>query len=137
MWENRIAKVLKCAGLLQVSRLSGPFVSYACSRWPKAGKFAPKAGERALIRQIRARAGKSTAKGLVLGIGDDCALLRPGAGEELAVTTDLSIAGRHFLIDLHPPEVIGHRALARGLSDLAAMGARPWLPFFLWDCLVS
>ncbi len=57
----------------------------------------------ALIRQIRARAGKSAAKGLILGIGDDCALLRPGAGEELAVTTDLSIAGRHFLIDCTRP----------------------------------
>lgn len=56
-------------------------------------------------------------------------MLRPTAGEELAVTTDLSITGRHFLLDLHPPEVIGHRALARGLSDLAAMGARPVAAF--------
>ncbi|MGB6191166.1 MAG: thiamine-phosphate kinase [Terracidiphilus sp.] len=95
----------------------------------KSRQIPPKAGETALIRQIRARVGKSAAKGLTLGIGDDCALLRPQAGEELAVTTDLSIAGRHFLIDLHPPEVIGHRALARGLSDLAAMGAHPIAAF--------
>jgi thiamine-monophosphate kinase len=52
-------------------------------------------------------------------------LLRPRAGEELAVTTDLSIEGRHFRLDWHPPESIGHRTLARGLSDLAAMGAKP------------
>jgi thiamine-monophosphate kinase len=56
-------------------------------------------------------------------------LLRPRAGEELAVTTDLSIAGRHFRLEWHPPEVVGWRALARGLSDLAAMGARPVAAF--------
>jgi thiamine-monophosphate kinase len=47
----------------------------------------------------------------------------------VAVTTDLSIAGSHFRLDWHPPEAIGHRALARGLSDLAAMGARPVAAF--------
>ena len=50
-------------------------------------------------------------------------------GEEMAVTTDLSIAGRHFRLDWHQPEAVGHRALARGLSDLAAMGARPVAAF--------
>jgi thiamine-monophosphate kinase len=84
-----------------------------------------KTGELSLIRQIRGRAAKSSKSGLRLGIGDDCALLAPRPGEELAVTTDLSIAGRHFRLDWHSPEVVGHRALARGLSDLAAMGARP------------
>jgi thiamine-monophosphate kinase len=86
-------------------------------------------GELALLRQIRSRAAQASAGGLRLGIGDDCALLRPRSGEELAVTTDLSIAGRHFRLDWHPPESIGHRALARGLSDLAAMGARPIAAF--------
>jgi thiamine-monophosphate kinase len=81
-------------------------------------------GELAILSQIRARAAV-TAPGLRLGIGDDCALIYLRPGEELAVTTDLSIAGRHFRLDWHPPESIGHRALARGLSDLAAMGARP------------
>jgi len=81
--------------------------------------------EQALLRQIRSRAAHSSLSSLRLGIGDDCALLRPRSGEELAVTTDLSIAGRHFRLDWHSPESIGHRALARGLSDLAAMGARP------------
>ncbi len=95
----------------------------------KSRQIPPKAGEAALIRQIRERAAGSAGKRLTLGIGDDCALLRPRAGEELAVTTDLSIAGRHFLIDLHPPQVIGHRTLARGLSDLAAMGAHPVAAF--------
>jgi len=67
--------------------------------------------------------------GLRLGIGDDCALIRLRTGEELAVTTDLSIAGRHFRLDWHPAESVGHRALARGLSDLAALGARPVAAF--------
>jgi thiamine-monophosphate kinase len=87
------------------------------------------ASETALIRRIRSRVAGSGATGLSLGIGDDCALLRLRKGEEFAVTTDLSIAGRHFLPDLHPPEVVGHRTLARGLSDLAAMGARPVAAF--------
>jgi thiamine-monophosphate kinase len=86
-------------------------------------------GELALLRQIRSRTGRATGVALRLGIGDDCALLRPRPGEELAVTTDLSIAGRHFRLDWHPPESVGHRALARGLSDLAAMGARPLAAF--------
>jgi thiamine-monophosphate kinase len=85
----------------------------------------PIRGELALIRRIRSRAVRPASAGLGLGIGDDCALLHLRAGEELAVTTDLCIAGRHFRLDWHPPESIGHRALARGLSDLAAMGARP------------
>jgi len=86
-------------------------------------------GELALLGQIRSRASQTAGGGVRLGIGDDCALLRPRTGEELAVTTDLSIAGRHFRLDWHPPEAVGHRALARGLSDLAAMGARPVAAF--------
>jgi thiamine-monophosphate kinase len=86
-------------------------------------------GELALLEQIRSRAGRGPSRSLRLGIGDDCALLRLRPGEELAVTTDLSIAGRHFRLDWHPAETIGHRALARGLSDLAAMGARPVAAF--------
>jgi thiamine-monophosphate kinase len=77
-----------------------------------------------LLRRIRLRAG-SRGGGLLLGIGDDCAILRAKPGEDIAVTTDLSIDGRHFRLGWHPPESVGHRTLARGLSDLAAMGARP------------
>ncbi|MDP9040314.1 MAG: AIR synthase related protein, partial [Acidobacteriota bacterium] len=65
----------------------------------------------------------------MLGIGDDCALLRAPPGHELAVTTDLLLEGRHFRRDWHPAASAGHRALARGLSDLAAMGARPLAAF--------
>ena len=58
------------------------------------------------------------------GIGDDCALLDFGATSQLAVTTDMLVAGRHFFPDA-APEAIGHKALAVNLSDLAAAGAEP------------
>jgi thiamine-monophosphate kinase len=86
-------------------------------------------GELDFLRAIRRRAIGSRASGVALGIGDDCALLRARPGEEIAVTTDLSIDGRHFRLDWHTPESVGHRVLARGLSDLAAMGARPLAAF--------
>lgn len=92
------------------------------------GKSRP-TGELDLIQRIRQRAAGARAGQVRVGIGDDCALLRPRTGEELAVTTDLSIAGRHFQLAWHPPEAVGHRTLARGLSDLAAMGARPLAAF--------
>lgn len=61
----------------------------------------------------------------VLGVGDDCALLAPpSGGMAQAVTTDMLVAGRHFLNDVDP-ESLGHKALAVNLSDLAAMGALP------------
>ena len=53
----------------------------------------------------------------------------PRRGEELVVTTDLSLENVHFRRDWHPPQSVGHRCLARGLSDLAAMGARPEAAF--------
>src|ERR1700677_4060585 len=86
-------------------------------------------GELAIIRHIRSHADRSRFPGLQLGIGDDCALLRAQPGQELAVTTDLTICGTHFRLDWHSPEAAGHRALARGLSDLAAMGAKPVAAF--------
>ncbi len=61
---------------------------------------------------------------VTLGIGDDCALLRPPAGEQLAISTDMLVEGRHFFPDADP-RALGHKTLAVNLSDLAAMGARP------------
>jgi thiamine-monophosphate kinase len=96
-----------------------------------------KAGERDLIAAIRLRAtqlqasfeGRRNHGTLTLGIGDDCAVLRPRRGEDLVVTTDLSLENVHFRRDWHPSQSVGHRCLARGLSDLAAMGARPEAAF--------
>ncbi len=61
---------------------------------------------------------------IVLGIGDDCALLQVPAGMELAVTTDTLVEGVHFGVGADP-EALGHKSLAVNLSDLAAMGADP------------
>ncbi len=60
----------------------------------------------------------------VLGVGDDCAVLAPTPGQQLAVTSDMLVEGRHFLSTVEP-ERLGHKALAVNLSDLAACGARP------------
>ena len=60
----------------------------------------------------------------VLGVGDDCALLQPGPGMQLAISSDMLVEGRHFLSTVDPCK-LGHKALAVNLSDLAACGARP------------
>lgn len=75
-------------------------------------------------RHVRSRSG------LVLGIGDDCAIFRPRSGEDLLFTTDQLLEGVHFTRRLGPAR-IGERALARNLSDIAAMGGEPLC------CLVS
>jgi len=59
-----------------------------------------------------------------LGVGDDCALLRPTQGMQLAVSSDMLVEGRHFLSTVDPAR-LGHKALAVNLSDLAAVGAEP------------
>src|SRR4051812_12420344 len=59
-----------------------------------------------------------------LGVGDDCALLQPAPGMQLAVSTDLLVEGRHFLSTVDAA-ALGHKSLAVNLSDLAACGARP------------
>ena len=94
------------------------------------------ASELDLIRTIRTAAAKAApGRGagrpplLQLGIGDDCAVLRPREGEDLVVTTDFTLEGRHFHRELHPPASVAHRALARGLSDIAAMGGTPETAF--------
>ncbi len=86
-----------------------------------------------LIKRIAARA---PGRGLALGIGDDCAVYRPRAGEDLLFTTDMMIEDVHFrgaggsacpgqAKRPAPPEAVGWKTLARGLSDIAAMGGTP------------
>jgi thiamine-monophosphate kinase len=64
------------------------------------------------------------AHGALLGVGDDCALLQAGAGETIAITTDMLVEGTHFLVQADA-RLLGHKSLAVNLSDLAAMGAQP------------
>ena len=87
-------------------------------------------GEFELIQQFfqrpacTARNKNSARPRIALGIGDDCALLSPEPGMQLAVSTDMLVEGRHFLSTVDPAR-LGHKALAVNLSDLAACGARP------------
>jgi thiamine-monophosphate kinase len=99
--------------------------------------------EKALIAQVRRLAKRTTNPAVLTGIGDDCAVLRlpprPGKGRSKAgvrasekdtlVTTDFSLEGIHFRRDWHWAESVGHRCLARGLSDIAAMGGDPAAAF--------
>lgn len=80
-------------------------------------------GEFELIARHFTRAAPPGAA-VVLGVGDDGALLRPTPGHELVISTDMLVEGRHFFAGAEP-EALGHKALAVNLSDLAAMGARP------------
>ena len=84
--------------------------------------------ERALISRVR-RAARRRKAALVAGIGDDCAVLQVPGGEQALVTTDFSLEGIHFRREWHPPGVVGHRCLTRGLSDIAAMGGKPIAAF--------
>jgi len=82
--------------------------------------------ELALIDRIRRRIPAARRSGITVGIGDDCAVFRPsGAKEDLLFTTDMVIEDVHFRRATHPPSAVGHRVLARGLSDIAAMGGEP------------
>ncbi len=77
-------------------------------------------GEFELIERFFSRPPRRAA----LGVGDDCALLLPAAGMQLAVSSDMLVEGRHFLSTV-APDRLGHKALAVNLSDLAACGAEP------------
>ena len=77
-----------------------------------------------LIARFFDRPGAGRSGAVRLGIGDDCALLEPRAGHELAISTDMLVAGRHFFEDADPGS-LGWKTLAVNLSDLAAMSAQP------------
>lgn len=87
-------------------------------------------GEFDLIRRYFAQpaaqlwGGVAAPPSLVLGIGDDCALLAPEPGQHVAISSDMLVQDRHFFADVDPC-TLGHKALAVNLSDLAAMGAAP------------
>ncbi|MCC7039164.1 MAG: thiamine-phosphate kinase [Burkholderiales bacterium] len=89
---------------------------------PVDPKLARKRGEFALIERHFRRPIHDAA--VRLGIGDDAAVVAPAAGCEVVLAVDMLVEGRHFLPDTDP-ELLGHKALAVNLSDMAAMGARP------------
>jgi len=98
------------------------------------------------INSLRARVGNSASSlithhsSLIQGIGDDAAVIRSPAGKDSIVSTDLLIEDVDFKRDTTTPELLGHKALAASLSDMAAMGARArWglvsigLPADIWE----
>jgi thiamine-monophosphate kinase len=89
--------------------------------------FAVPLAEKALISRIRALS--RTGSAVRTGIGDDCAVLGIPSRHEALITTDFSLEGVHFRRDWHAPEVVGHRCLTRGLSDIASMGGEPLAVF--------
>jgi thiamine-monophosphate kinase len=95
------------------------------SRAPKDAKNAGIGHSELLSRKLLSKIANTS---LIAGIGDDCAVLRPPNGD-LLVTTDFSLESVHFRRDWHAPESVGHRCLARGLSDIAAMGGAPTAAF--------
>jgi thiamine-monophosphate kinase len=79
-------------------------------------------GEFELIERFFDRPARDA--GVVVGVGDDAAVLRVSPGHELVLAVDMMVEGRHFLAGTDP-ERLGHKILAVNLSDMAAMGARP------------
>jgi thiamine-monophosphate kinase len=77
------------------------------------------------IEKVSRRAGAGRAGGLRLGIGDDTAIWAPTPGFEMILTSDWSLEGSHFLLDKHPADAVGWKAMGRATSDIAAMGGIP------------
>ena len=89
-------------------------------------KHVTSVGEQELINRVRSYIAFPRRSGVTLGIGDDCAIYRPRQSpEDLLLTTDLFVEDVHFRRSTHLPEDAGWKALARGLSDIAAMGGSP------------
>jgi len=129
--QDRITRPVKLRALCATIGSSAYFLSqYRC-----ATLLLMPLPERDLIKRIqqilkqRSSPSKSAGSRVITGVGDDCAVLRLAAGHEALVTTDFSLEEVHFRREWHPANVVGHRCLTRGLSDIAAMGGVPMAAF--------
>lgn len=84
-----------------------------------------KTSEIALVRRLERAAATTLKKQVRLGIGDDAALFYPRPGFETILTCDWSLEGTHFLRNLHPPDSVGWKCVARAISDIVAIGGEP------------
>jgi len=90
----------------------------------------PSRSEFDFIEELRQRVGPAASQSLIAGMGDDAAVVRATAGKEIVITADLLVEDVDFRRTTTPPYLLGHKALAVSLSDIAAMGARP-----LWSLI--
>ena len=81
--------------------------------------------ELGLIKLLAEKSGAISAEGVITGIGDDCAVFENRCGRNWLATTDILIEGVHFDLSWHPPHLLGRKAVAVNLSDIAAMGGTP------------
>jgi thiamine-monophosphate kinase len=95
------------------------------SRKPGSGEFALIDAFLRPFGLTRDRLPAQRGTGVLIGPGDDCAVLAPSRNRKLVVTTDAVVEGVHFDLAFFEPEDVGHKALAVNLSDLAAAGAQP------------
>jgi thiamine-monophosphate kinase len=125
MKDGRERSAPSFAAAPQSKSARGPFHRFFGDPRPFPVNQQPSLSEFSLIERFFERRARRDAGGAAaLGIGDDCALLAPRAGEMLAISTDMLVEGRHFFADVDP-HALGHKTLAVNLSDLAAMGAKP------------
>src|SRR3989304_6074777 len=80
-------------------------------------------GEIALIKYLR-RLFEASRKSVIVGIGDDCAVVRIGTSRTCLITTDMLIDGTHFVLKNCTPKQIGRKAIGCSISDIAAMGCK-------------
>ena len=97
---------------------------------PTASHAGPSRSEFDFINELRQRVGPAASQSLIAGIGDDAAVVRGTAGKETVITADLLVEDIDFRRTTTPPYLLGQKALAVSLSDIAAMGARP-----LWSLI--
>ncbi len=95
----------------------------------KSGNPKNKFSERELIEQIKGLAGTSN-NDVLMGIGDDCAVVRGTSGKVFLVTTDTLVETIHFNLEWHAPYYLGRKAASTNISDIAAMGGRPRFALF-------